>query len=91
MSTRRCECGYAASDALDLQDHLQESFTPPHGKAPDGGVHDEGTVPGRCSCGFAGSSPADLDRHFLAVFTPDDRVGLDGRRHAPVAGSAAQA
>jgi hypothetical protein len=82
VSTRRCECGHAASDDLDLQDHLQESFTPPDGKAPDGSLHDEGTVPGRCLCGFGGSSADALDQHFLAVFTPDDRVGLDGRRHA---------
>lgn len=82
MSARRCECGYAAADALDLQDHLQESFTPPDAVAPDGRVHDEGAEPGRCLCGFGGSSADDLDQHFLAVFTPPDHVGRDGRRHA---------
>jgi hypothetical protein len=82
MSTRRCECGYAASDALDLQDHLQESFTPLDGTAPDGSVHDEGTEPGRCLCGFGGSSADALDQHFRTVFTPRDHIGLDGRRHA---------
>jgi hypothetical protein len=85
MSARRCECGYLASDDLDLQDHLQEAFTPQDGKAPDGGIHDEGTVPGGCVCGFAGSSADELDQHFLAVFTTTDRVGRDGRRHAPAA------
>jgi hypothetical protein len=89
MSARRCACGHIARDDLDLQDHLQESFTPPDGKAPDGGIHDEGPVPGGCLCGFAGSSAGDLDQHFLAVFTPGDRVGLDGRRHAPATNSAA--
>jgi hypothetical protein len=86
MSTWRCECGYAASDAVDLQDHLQESFTPPDGIAPDGSVHDEGAEPGRCLCGFAGSSAGELDQHFRTVFTPRDNVGLDGHRHAVPAG-----
>jgi hypothetical protein len=83
MSARRCECGYAASDDLDLQDHLQDAFVPPDGIAPDGSVHDEGTVPGGCLCGFSGSSAGELDRHFLAVFTPAGHIGRDGHRHAP--------
>jgi hypothetical protein len=82
MSTRRCECGYRASDDLDLQDHLQESFTPQDGKAPDGSVHDESSVERGCLCGHSASSGDGLDQHFLTVFTTSDRIGLDGRRHA---------
>jgi hypothetical protein len=52
MSTRRCECGYEASDDLDLQDHWQEAFVPPDGIAPDGSVHDEGAVPGGLAAGL---------------------------------------
>ena len=82
MSAQHCECGYAASDDLDFQDHLQESFTPQDGKAPDGSIHDESIAERACLCGFSGSSPGDLDLHFLAVFTPVNRMGVDGRRHA---------
>jgi hypothetical protein len=73
-----------ASDDLDLQDHLQESFTPQDGKAPDGSIHDEGFAQGACLCGLSGPSADELDQHFLAVFITSDRIGLDGRRHAAV-------
>jgi hypothetical protein len=79
-----------ASDDLDLQDHLQESFTPHDGKGPDGSIHDESAVARGCLCGHSASSAGELDQHFRTVFTANDRIGLDGRRHAAVTSPAPQ-
>ena len=86
MTRQLCECGYEAADHLAFQDHLQESFVPRDGKAPDGIIHDEASTGLACLCGFPGSSASDLDRHFLAIFTPASHIGHDGQRHAAAAG-----
>ena len=95
MKLIRCECGYVASDDLDLQDHLQESFTPQDGKAPDGSIHDESTVERGCLCGHSASSAASqcaraLSSSFsLSQFSRDVRARSPTRPglRSPMAGS----
>jgi hypothetical protein len=81
MDGYRCECGFRASDDLELKDHFLEVFAPKDGTATDGTVHEEGRVNLTCSCGFTAGTVTELDDHFLFVFTPADCVGSDGARH----------
>ena len=40
-SPHACTCGYEATSAEDLRDHLREIFTPDDDRAPDGQLHSE--------------------------------------------------
>jgi hypothetical protein len=92
----RCTCGYQAQDSDDLAIHFGEMFIPHNDTAPGGQVHNEAardrggpsgpTVPLilTCRCGYT-SGTDEFDHHLLAAFTPPDRIGLDGKRHAPAA------
>ncbi len=96
MTQDRCTCGYQAEDPDDLAIHFGEMFIPGNDTAPDGQVHNEaakdrpwdsGAPASRtltCRCGLTAAADA-FDHHLLAVFTPPDRIGLDGKRHAPAA------
>ena len=92
-----CSCGYEASSADDLGDHLAEAFTPADDKGTDGKVHAEAasetTAAGTagatralaCLCGYLAGGITRLDAHLLAAFTPGDAVDRAGVRHAPLA------
>jgi hypothetical protein len=43
-----------------------------------------------CRCGIT-TSPYDFDQHLANVFTPADRIGKDGKKHAPAEPSAQRA
>jgi hypothetical protein len=78
-----CSCGFAASDANEMADHLLAVFALDTDTAPDGALHveaarDSPAAPRRCLCGYGAD---DLDRHFLSVFTPDSATAIDGTRH----------
>jgi hypothetical protein len=97
-----CTCGYQAENPDDLAIHFGEMFIPDDDTAPDGQVHNEAAQDRRdttgqtapliltCRCGYT-SSADNFDHHLLAVFTPPERIGLDGKRHAPVAPDDARA
>jgi hypothetical protein len=95
MTQDQCTCGYQADSPDDLAIHFGEVFVPDDDTAPDGQVHNEAAQDRRdtsgpsapltltCRCGFTASAD-DFDHHLLDVFTPPDRIGLDGKHHAPV-------
>jgi hypothetical protein len=76
-----CFCGFTATSAETLIDHLLEMFTPEDNKGSDGKAHEEGTPGLTCVCGLVAASPEELDHHFLHLFTPSDLIGDDGKRH----------
>jgi len=97
MTQPACTCGYQAEDLSDLTAHFGEMFVPADDTAPDGQAHFEASsdrstnaVNGTpaviltCRCGFT-APLGQFDQHLLDVFAPADRIGPDGRRHAPAA------
>jgi hypothetical protein len=80
-----CTCGYDATSAEDLRDHMAEMFTPDDDRAPDGQLHAQAANSRSiaCLCGYQASGVAELDAHLADMFTPADRVGRDGFRHLP--------
>ena len=96
-----CTCGYAAASDGELGDHWGEAFIPPDDRDAHGVTHAEATrddalsAPGTgagprmaafgCLCGEAFDCLGRLDDHVLTAFIPADRIGLDGRAHAPAA------
>src|SRR5579862_7813690 len=94
MTQHPCTCGYQAESPGELTLHFEEMFIPGSDIAPDGQVHAENAremntptpAPATltCRCGFT-SDIGGLDQHLADVFTPADRIGLDGKKHAPAA------
>jgi len=96
MSQHLCTCGYQAGSPEDLTVHFGEMFIPDDDIAPDGQVHaekardkdDDSPTPApltlTCRCGFTAGIDA-FDQHLLDVFAPADRIGHDGKEHAPAA------
>jgi hypothetical protein len=94
MTQHLCTCGYEAGGPEDLVVHFGEMFIPDDDVAPDGQLHAEkardadddrpAPVPLilTCRCGFTAGIDG-FDRHLLAVFAPADRIGRDGKEHAP--------
>ena len=92
MTQHPCTCGYQAESPGELTLHFEEMFIPGSDIAPDGQVHAENAremntptpAPATltCRCGFT-SDIQGLDQHLADVFTPADRIGLDGKKHAP--------
>jgi hypothetical protein len=94
-----CTCGYVAASDGELGDHWGEAFIPPDDRDAAGILHAEVAgdvaagapgVGGRravvaCLCGDAFDHPGKLDNHLLTAFIPADRIGRDGRGHAPAA------
>jgi hypothetical protein len=86
MTDHTCACGYEASTAEGLGDHIGEMVIPPDDIARDCQAHAEvardergavGPDPAgwRCLCGFTSGTPTGLDEHLLAAFTEPDPSG----------------
>jgi len=81
-----CTCGFRSDEPDGLFDHLEEAFAAPHDRDSHGIAHAEAAdspLAYRCLCGHIAADAVGLDAHLLAVFTPADRIGQDGRSHAP--------
>ncbi len=100
MTQHLCTCGYQADSPEDLTVHFGEMFISADDVAADGQVHaekardkdDASPAPApltlTCRCGFTAGIDG-FDQHLLDVFAPADRLGRDGKEHAP-AGPPAQ-
>ena len=99
MIAYRCTCGQVAASDGELGDHWGEVFIPSDDRDVAGVLHAEAArdpavgAPGAggrravvaCLCGDAFDHLGELDNHLLTAFIPADRIGRDGRGHAPAA------